>query len=93
MSRLTLTTRADDGIAVYVNGTEVGRSNLPSGTLTSTTYAGSAPSTATALASPVTFSVPPSLLVNGTNTVAVEVHSNYRLTPSMSMDLALSGTK
>ncbi|KAA1379738.1 delta-60 repeat domain-containing protein [Aeromicrobium fastidiosum] len=93
LTRLTLTTRADDGIAVYVNGTEVGRSNLPSGALTPTTYAGSAPSTATALASPVTFTVPPSLLVDGTNTVAVEVHSNYRLTPSMSMDLALSGTK
>ena len=88
---LTLTTRADDGIAVYVNGTEVGRSRLPQGALTSGTYATSAVSTTAALAAPVTFSVPPSLLTAGTNTIAVEVHSNYRATPSQSMDLTLVG--
>lgn len=85
---LTLTTRADDGIAVYVNGTEVGRSNLPTGTLTPSTYALSAPSTATATANPVHFTVPSSLLVEGTNVIAVEVHSNYKSTPSGSFDLA-----
>jgi hypothetical protein len=89
---LSLTTRADDGVAVYVNGTEVGRSNLPTGTLTSTTYALSAPSTTTARANPVTWTVPVSLLVDGTNTISVEVHSNYRATPSTSMDLSLTAT-
>lgn len=92
LKTLTVTTRADDGVAVYVNGTEVGRNNLPAGTLTSTTYAGSAPSTATAIANPVSFAVPLGLLVDGVNTIAVEVHSNYRLTPSLSMDLTLAGT-
>ena len=92
LKTLKLTTRADDGIAVYVNGTEVGRSNLPQGTLTAGTYALTAPSTTTALANQVTWDVPTSLLVNGANTVAVEVHSNYRLTPSTSMDLTLTGT-
>lgn len=92
VTALSLTTRADDGVAVYVNGTEVGRSNLPAGTLTATTYALSAPSTATAVASPVTWSVPTSLLVDGTNTISVEVHSNYRATPSISMDLSLTAT-
>jgi hypothetical protein len=87
-SGLTLTTRADDGIAVYVNGTEVGRSNLPTGTLTASTYALSAPSTATAEANPVHLTVPSSLLVEGTNVIAVEVHSNYKTTPSSSFDLA-----
>ncbi len=53
-----LTTRADDGVAVYVNGTEVGRSNLPAGALTASTYASSAPNTATAIANEVTFDVP-----------------------------------
>lgn len=91
-SRLTLTTRADDGIAVYVNGVEVARSNLPGGTLTSGTYASSAISTTNALANPVTIQVPTSVLTSGSNTIAVEVHSNYRTTPSQSMDLSLVGS-
>ncbi len=93
LKTLVLTTRADDGVAVYVNGAEIGRANLPSGTLTSGTYATSAQSTATATASPVSWNVPPGLIgADGSVTVAVEVHSNYRLTPSMSMDLTLTGT-
>src|SRR5690606_22859006 len=32
----SVTTVVDDGIVVYVNGTEVGRANMPAGTLTST---------------------------------------------------------
>lgn len=86
---LTVRTRADDGIAVYVNGTEVGRSNLPAGTLTAGSYASSAPNTATATANPVIFDVPVSLLKAGTNSIAVEVHSNYRATHSTSMALSL----
>jgi hypothetical protein len=89
---LVLTTRADDGIAVYVNGKELGRANLPAGTLSRGTYATVAASTATAVESPVSWLVPSSMLVPGDNTVAVEVHSNYRLTPSLSMDLTLTGT-
>lgn len=85
----TVTTRADDGVAVYVNGTEIGRSNLPDGPLTASTYALTAPSTPAALAKPVTWEIPLSLLVDGENSIAVEVHSNYRATPSSSMDLSL----
>jgi hypothetical protein len=92
VTSLRLTTRADDGIAVYVNGTEVGRSNLPAGELGANTYALTAQSTATAVANQFTWDVPVGLLVNGTNTIAVEVHSNYRLTPSASMDLTLTAT-
>lgn len=92
LSSATLTTRADDGVAVYVNGTEIGRSNLPPGTLSASTYALTAPSTGTAIANPVTWQIPTSLLVDGVNTIAVEVHSNYRATPSTSMDLSLMAT-
>ena len=84
---LTLTTRADDGVIVFVNGTEVGRANLPSGPITSSTYALSAPSTTTAVANPVQFTVPASLLQEGTNVIAAEVQSNYKSTPSVSFDL------
>ena len=92
LTSATLTTRADDGVAVYVNGAEVGRSNLPAGTLTASTYALTAPSTPTAVANPVTFEIPLGLLVEGENSIAVEVHSNYRATPSSSMDLSLVAT-
>ncbi len=88
----TLTTRADDGIVVYVNGVEVGRSNMPAGTVTAGTYALSAPNTATAVASPVVLQIPKSLLVAGSNSISVEVHSNYKSTPSTSMDLSIVAT-
>jgi hypothetical protein len=83
----TITTHADDGIIVFVNGVEVGRSNLVAGTITHTTYANSAPSTTTARANPVTFTVPASVLVEGTNVIAVQVVSNYRSSPTLSFEL------
>ncbi|MRK00707.1 hypothetical protein GEV27_04145 [Aeromicrobium sp. S22] len=92
VKKLTLVTRADDGVAIHVNGVEVGRSNLPVGALTRTTYATTAVSTASALAAPVTIDVPVSVLKDGANSIAVEVHSNYRATPSASMDLSLVAT-
>lgn len=85
---IRLTTRADDGIIVFVNGTEVGRSNLIAGQIGHTTYANSAPSTAAALATAVAIDVPASVLVSGTNSIAVQVVSNYRNSPSVSFDLS-----
>ena len=38
LGQLTLRVKRDDGIAVYVNGTEIVRDNLPAGTLTAATY-------------------------------------------------------
>ena len=73
---------------VFVNGTEVGRSNLPTGTIGQNTYATSAKSTAAAVASPVTFTVPASALQEGTNTVAVEVQTNYHAAKDSSFDLS-----
>lgn len=87
VQRLVLTTVADDGVVVYVNGTEVGRANMPAGTVTSATYASKAVRTSLAAASPVVIDVPVGLLVDGTNTVSVETHVNYRATPDVSFDL------
>jgi len=78
----------DDGAVVYVNGTEVARSNMPTGTITSTTFAStnvSAPQDRQAF----DFTVPTNVLVNGTNTVAVEVHQNYRASTDLAFNLAL----
>ena len=88
-STFALSTRSDDGLVVYVNGTEVRRVNLPAGAITRTTYATAAPSTASAIANPVTVDIPPNLIQQGSNTIAVEVHSNYRSTPNTSMAVTI----
>ena len=87
LSSLTLTTRADDGVVVYVNGTEVTRSNLPSGAINHSTYATAAPRTATATANPVTVEVPGWLLRDGKNVVSAQVHANWAATPDLSFEL------
>ncbi|RJU01667.1 PKD domain-containing protein [Arthrobacter frigidicola] len=92
VSKLTLQTVADDGVVVYVNGTEVGRKNLPTGPISHSTYASSSVSTSTANTTPFVIDVPVALLVDGVNTVAVETHVNYRATRDMSMDLTAKAT-
>jgi hypothetical protein len=68
-SNYQITLFVDDGAAVYVNGTEVGRTNLPTGALAFATYASTANNGIYA-----TFSVPANLLKEGENLLAVEVH-------------------
>ncbi|HET7735751.1 MAG TPA: PKD domain-containing protein [Nocardioidaceae bacterium] len=88
VSRLVLETVADDGVAVYVNGTEVTRSNLPTGTITHATFATAPPRTSKLV--PLVVEVSPDLLVQGTNVVTAETHLNYRGTPDVSFDLSLT---
>ncbi len=85
VTQLTLETAADDGVVVYVNGTEVGRANMPAGTPTLKTYAAKAVRTSASV--PLVVDVPTSLLVSGTNTVSAETHLNYHATPDLSYDL------
>ena len=83
---LSLSLVIDDGAVAYLNGTEVARHNLPAGTIDSSTRAsttvfGPAESNFT------NFDVPDGLLVDGTNTLAVEVH---QVSPGSS-DLSFEG--
>lgn len=87
-----LTLRADDGVVVYVNGTEVSRTNVNAGTADVNTYANAAVSASAALANPVTVTVPGYLFTTGTNVIAASVHSNYRSTPSHSFELEAVAT-
>lgn len=72
---LNLSLRRNDGAVVYLNGTEVVRSNMPDGTITSTTppLVRIAPDE-TASYLPVSIDV--SHLVTGSNVIAVEVHQH-----------------
>ena len=80
----------DDGAVVYVNGTEVLRSNLPGGTIGYRTRA-SLPILGVAEDTPVIFSVPPAVLVAGENTIAVEIHQTGLGSSDISFDLELVG--
>lgn len=88
VSGLTVRLLRDDGAAVYVNGVEVVRDNLPDGELTNDTNALDA-QWGSAESSFHEFTVPPSALVPGANLVAVSVHNKWYGDPDVSFDLAL----
>ena len=73
--QFTLQTLLDDGAVLYLNGTEVTRRNMPPGTVTAAT-AGSGEVGNAAFSDIV---IPASVLLNGTNTLSVEVHNAGRL--------------
>lgn len=75
----------DDGLAVYINGKEAVRRNLAS-TATHTNFALSA---VVVEGIAETVSLPASLFVPGTNTIAVEVHQNEPFSPDVVMGLSL----
>lgn len=85
---LTISTYADDGIAIYVNGKLVKKQNLSSSRLTYYTMADWWVDTADAQKQPVTVEIPASDLVEGKNIIAVEVHGAYRTSPNVSFDLS-----
>jgi len=91
ISALTLRYLRDDGCVIYVNGVEAARSNLPAGTIGYTTLA----TTAVGGADETTWlqtTLPKSLLVNGTNVIAVEVHQQSATSSDVSFDLELRTT-
>jgi hypothetical protein len=87
-SSLTVNLQRDDGAIVYFNGTEVIRSNMPSGAPTSSTFAvASMNSPEESLYNP--FLLPASLLRTGTNVIAVEVHQVSVTSSDIRFDLEL----
>jgi hypothetical protein len=85
---VSLSLLAEDGAVVYVNNREVGRDNLPAGTITPATRA-LAGKSGVDERTWRTFSVPVSWLVNGSNLVAVEVHQVSAQDPDSSFALRL----
>lgn len=90
LASLTVNLRRDDGAIVYVNGVEVLRSNMPSGTnITSSTFSsGNASDDGKNWYSTV---APASMLINGTNVCAVEIHQDDDGSSDISFMLQLSG--
>jgi hypothetical protein len=85
---LTVRLLRDDGGVVYLNGVEVFRSNMPPGPILFNTLAVAS----VGGADESTFfsaDVPPGLLVNGQNVLAVEIHQNATPSSDLSFDLEL----
>ena len=77
----------DDGAVVYLNGTEVFRSNMPAGTITYQTAASGGADETTFY----TTTASAALLVSGINTIAVEVHQKEPGSSDLSFSLQLTG--
>jgi len=89
-SSLTLSVLRDDGAVVYLNGGEVYRTIMPTGTITYSTPASSAISGA----DENTFydtTIDPGNLRNGTNVIAVEIHQANSTSSDISIDVKLVG--
>jgi hypothetical protein len=81
----------DDGAVVYLNGTELLRNNMPGGTLVYSTLASSSIPDGVTEEMPTPFILPSSLLVSGTNVIAVEVHNVATNSADIRFDLGLAG--
>ncbi|MBM3846734.1 MAG: hypothetical protein FJ405_10690 [Verrucomicrobia bacterium] len=76
----------DDGVVVYVNGSEVARDNMPAGTLT---YATRSVGSIADEQEWLTLSIAPSALRPGTNVVAAEVHQQNSTSSDAGFHLTL----
>jgi calcineurin-like phosphoesterase family protein len=76
----------DDGFVLYLNGTEVGRNNMPNGTINHTTAASS-----NVEEEIITFTIPASRLLTGVNVIAVEMHQSNTNSTDLSFNLSLTG--
>ncbi len=93
ISNLVVRLLRDDGGVVYFNGTEVFRSNLP----TTNDILFSTPAATSALADDETINFYPtnvshSLLVTGTNVIAVEVHQISSTSTDLSFDFEMTAS-
>lgn len=86
---LTARLLRNDGAAVYLNGIEVWRDNLPQGPLASDTLA-SAP--VTGPGAYLVSSIHPALLLTGTNVIAVELHQSSAAGQDVRFDFELMAT-
>lgn len=87
-TNFTLNVRRDDGVVVYINGTERYASNMPAGR-TYTTLASTA--AADDGATPQTTTLSSAFFSAGTNTIAVEIHQSAANSSDLTFDLELLG--
>ena len=79
----------DDGVVVYINGSEVLRDNMPTGTISSTTFASGVVSNENQFKE---FTLSVFDVNNGTNYIAVEIHQANLTSSDISFDMELLGS-
>jgi hypothetical protein len=89
VNQLNLNILRDDGVVVYINGTEVARQNMPVGAITSLTNAASIIGTTDETTYFLSPASPLPTLVDGDNTIAVEVHQRDGTSSDLGFDLEL----
>ncbi len=87
-TNLLVNVKRDDGAVVYLNGVEVQRFNMPTGAISHLTRASTAIDDGTTF---IPAGAPGTLLVEGTNTVAVEIHQDLPDDDDISFDFQLQG--
>jgi predicted heme/steroid binding protein len=80
--------KRDDGVVVYVNGVEVYRNLLPTGSINYLTFGKDASDNGT-VTQP--FTINKSAFVSGNNVIAVEIHQKTTNNADLAFDLQLSG--
>jgi hypothetical protein len=84
---LTGSVQFDDGVIVYLNGSEVFRGNMPEGVVSNATLAGLTTPAEDAF---TPFTIPKGTLKPGLNVIAVEIHQNGPGSTDISFDLDLT---
>jgi CotH kinase protein/Lamin Tail Domain/Chitobiase/beta-hexosaminidase C-terminal domain/Secretion system C-terminal sorting domain len=87
---LFLRIKRDDGVVVYLNGSELLRDNMPAGEVLSSTLATSYVSDEQE-ETYMEFNVEASDLIEGSNILALEIHQNSPTSSDISFDLELQG--
>ncbi|HXG46831.1 MAG TPA: Ig-like domain-containing protein, partial [Methylomirabilota bacterium] len=85
---LLVNLKRDDGAVLYVNGIEAARFNMPAGPITATTLAQNAQDDGATFFPAV---LPASLLVEGRNVLAVEIHQTSLNSSDISFEMDLIG--
>ncbi len=85
----TLNVKRDDGIIVYINGIEVFRDNMGTGTKLYSSYASG--NAADDGATWITSVLSSTAIVEGNNTIAVEIHQSTASSSDLTFDLKLEG--
>jgi hypothetical protein len=90
-AKLAIQVLRDDGVAIYLNGVEVGRNNLAPGATFSSLATGTVSGAEETTQFILFDNIDPTLLVAGNNVLAVEVHQVAANSSDLSFDLRLEG--